>query len=202
MIRNFVCYDRFLSEEECDLIVSDAKDIEVIDGKTGGHKSSDLNEHIRISKIKWINADNPDHWKKYQWLFEKMDKQTALVNSCYFDVDYRYNGCTAFQYTIYHGKEAREDEKGGFYDQHIDHMLPGAWADARKISFSIQLTDPSEYEGGLLSFRDTCGEQPPDFFMNKGSICYFPSNLHHGVSPVTTGKRESLVGWYRGPQWR
>ena len=36
----------------------------------------------------------------------------------------------------------------------------------------------------------------------KGSICVFPSFTHHRVSPVTKGKRLSLVQWNLGPEWR
>ena len=36
----------------------------------------------------------------------------------------------------------------------------------------------------------------------RGSICVFPSYTWHRVSPVTKGKRLSLVQWNLGPEWR
>ena len=194
MNENFVCYDKFFTSEECDNIITLAKDIEELDAKIGTTNNFGEASEVRRSVVKWI--DRIKHGDNFEWLFQKMNEITAKVNNQYFDIDYRYDGCVAFQYTIYHGHNE------GWYDQHMDHFMPGSWPDARKISFTVQLTDPEEYEGGELSFRDTGGDQPPEFMKNKGSVCFFPSIQYHGVSPVTSGTRTSLVGWYRGPQWR
>jgi PKHD-type hydroxylase len=72
------------------------------------------------------------------------------------------------------------------------------FVDIRKISFSIQLSDPKEYTGGDLKFflLDNKYKICPK---ERGSITFFPSNLFHEVTPITCGKRYSLVSWISGP---
>ena len=74
----------------------------------------------------------------------------------------------------------------------------------RKISVTAQLTDPEEYEGGDFEIKNLWGtmELPIDpEVKNKGTILVFPSMLLHRVTPVTKGKRQSLVQWYNGPDF-
>jgi len=76
----------------------------------------------------------------------------------------------------------------------------------RKISVTINLTDPKNYDGGNLKFDfgphaekrfHTCTEIRP-----KGSIIVFPSHVYHQVTPVTRGTRYSLVLWNLGKPFR
>lgn len=76
-------------------------------------------------------------------------------------------------------------------DVNKQHMQP------RQLSASIQLSTPSDYEGGELQFS------PSDILCNvpktQGTIVLFPSWLTHRVTPVTAGLRWSLVVWAHGP---
>ena len=76
----------------------------------------------------------------------------------------------------------------------------------RKLSVTISLNNPDEYEGGNLQFdlgphREdrfyTCEEIRP-----KGSVIVFPSHIPHQVTPITRGVRYSLVCWSLGPPFR
>jgi PKHD-type hydroxylase len=69
-----------------------------------------------------------------------------------------------------------------------------------KISLSIQLSDPSEYEGGDLEF--TWGRSSKFAPKEKGAMVLFPSYSLHKVHPVTKGKRRALVLWAHGPAFR
>jgi PKHD-type hydroxylase len=84
--------------------------------------------------------------------------------------------------------------------EHVDwHLDTGVGKAARrKLSITIQLTDPSSYAGGSLEFPD--GMFHP-FARNVGATICFPSYLYHRVTPVTTGVRESLVAWVAGPSF-
>ena len=76
-------------------------------------------------------------------------------------------------------------------------MDVGANSSTRKLSVSIQLTDPEEYEGGELNFfinKDVI-EAPK----TKGTVIIFPSFFMHKVKMVTKGVRKSLVIWIHGP---
>ena len=71
----------------------------------------------------------------------------------------------------------------------------------RKLSFSMQLSGPDDYEGGNLQFQLDNGEcifAP----RQKGAVILFDSRLRHRVLPITKGIRKSLVGWCNGPRWR
>jgi predicted 2-oxoglutarate/Fe(II)-dependent dioxygenase YbiX/glycosyltransferase involved in cell wall biosynthesis len=90
------------------------------------------------------------------------------------------------QYTVY------TSEEEGHYDWHIDAMK----SHKRKLSAVLQLSDPSEYEGGELQIQN--GEI---YTVNKskGTCVVFPSWMTHRVTQVTKGIRRTLVIWLEGP---
>lgn len=71
----------------------------------------------------------------------------------------------------------------------------------RKLSFSLLLSDPNNYEGGNLQLMDEAGQSyiAP---RQRGSIILFDSRSQHRVQKVTKGVRKSLVGWTVGPRWK
>jgi len=74
----------------------------------------------------------------------------------------------------------------------------------RKLSVTVNLSDPDAYEGGELEFRTPTGEVlplPPAARL-RGSVVVFPSTIAHRVTPVTRGTRDVLVGWLYGPPLR
>ena len=103
----------------------------------------------------------------------------------------------------------RYDEAGHF-DWHVDVLTydqieyPGLGAGLeRKLSVTINLSDPAEYEGGDLEFLNGVGQlltQPE--LRERGSVVVFPSTLGHRVTPLTGGVRYALVGWMVGPPLR
>jgi PKHD-type hydroxylase len=66
----------------------------------------------------------------------------------------------------------------------------------RKISITIQLSDPDEYEGGDLELWAGVGQVKAPRF--QGCAVLFPSYILHRVTPVITGTRKSLVLWVGG----
>jgi len=92
---------------------------------------------------------------------------------------------------------------GDLYNTHIDGL--GTHGDkiisehenlndkVRKISMTMLLNDPSEFEGGELLLLNV-GAVP----QKKGTMTFFPSYLPHEISPVTKGVRYSLVMWFLG----
>jgi PKHD-type hydroxylase len=85
----------------------------------------------------------------------------------------------------------------GHYTWHTDFagLMPN-----RKISISVQLSGPSDYDGGDLQllFSDSPFSLPKD----RGALLAFPSFMLHRVKPVTRGTRWSLVAWIVGERWR
>ena len=94
-------------------------------------------------------------------------------------------------YIEYHG----DKNDPGKYGKHTDGVIHRT----RKLSFSVLLSDPEEYEGGDLLVWQSNGY----FTMpkKKGTIVFFPAYTEHEVTPVTKGIRRSLVGWIHGPHF-
>jgi PKHD-type hydroxylase len=90
--------------------------------------------------------------------------------------------------------DARE---AGFFKWHAD-TVPSDMT--RKISISVPLSDPAEYDGGSLELNQ--GTSIITVEQLAGVPIIFPSWLIHRVTPVTRGRRYSLVAWIRGPNWR
>ena len=70
----------------------------------------------------------------------------------------------------------------------------------RKLGMTLQLTDPSEYEGGNLIINHT--EYFDNFAANKGDLIIFPSWCLHKVTPLTQGVRKAVVAWAVGPDFK
>lgn len=203
-----------------------AKSIPVDTARTG-HNNTDpdfdeslyqQNTSIRQGEVKWFS---PPQFPMPQNIVDKINEQVQnAMDVCEwpFALDWIEN----FQYTIYN---AREDAlTGDFYTWHTDHGGETNYCDRgfpshRKISMTIQLSDPDDYEGGKFQWLepnsqfdrmqrgktkidvDTSIRTLPFSCQALGSMCLFPSFLYHQVTPVTRGTRVSIVGWYNGPPW-
>jgi len=197
--------DNFLTDEEIKKIKTHARSLVTHDAKVGQRekekKEFTLDYHIkdpnkgnvprtRITDIKWISLN-----EKTKWLFKKIISSIIDVNSKNFDLQLKFLEDLQFsEYT---------EEKRGFYSKHRDCGLKKSmdnYVDIRKLSFTIQLTDENEYEGGeLIFYLDEEEKKAPK---SKGTIVFFESDLLHEVTPVTKGIRHSLVSWVQGPNLR
>lgn len=165
----------FLTDDECDEIIRLGLSIQEEEGVAG---YPDVRGTDRSSKLHWIYPD-----EKYKWIYDKMDTAVQAANTAYkFDLVGFFSG---IQFTKY--------QVGDYYDWHLD--IGGGGYSSRKLSLTVQLTDPSEYEGGDLEFMFSKGFQSKE----RGSITVFPSYLPHRVTPVTRGTRMCLVTWVDGP---
>lgn len=88
----------------------------------------------------------------------------------------------------------------GFYNWHIDGDIPDKGNYQRKLSCSIQLSDPDSYEGGDIILRTPSEEYTVP--RAQGTVVVFPSFVSHKVTPVTKGERYSAVSWMRGPAFK
>ena len=99
------------------------------------------------------------------------------------------------QYTEY------DESYKGFYNRHPDDSIYPGNDPKRKLSASILLTNPNEYEGGDFVVWDDRNIELPIKY-NKGDALIFASVIPHAVQQVTKGKRRSLVAWAHGPDWK
>ena len=165
-----------------------------------------LNKDKRNSQNAWIPTDH--------WLGGFMWHYVQRANRENFLYDLRGIDAESMQYTKY--------EEGMFYGWHNDAGLSTQykpvsnnnrseglhqdWVNenielVRKLSFSLQLSDPDDYEGGNVQLLDELGKSyiTP---RKRGTIVLFDSRTQHRVLKVTKGTRKSIVGWGVGPRWK
>ena len=184
MMYPYWAWKKELSSETCDKIIEESLNFDQQVGLTNASLTGTVTEappkSSRISKVRWVQ-NNEFIYSLVVRYFNVANRNFGVDISSVFDI----------QFTEYKG-----DEKG-HYNWHIDSFTNNPGYD-RKLSLVIQLSDPSDYEGGVFSFFDGV----PEEFKERGSIIVFPSFRPHRVEPVTKGLRYSLVSWIEGPSWR
>jgi PKHD-type hydroxylase len=144
-----------------------------------------VKEKVRVTRTAWL-APSPDS----KWIYERMQRIVRTLNDRVYRFD--LSGFSeSLQYTVYHASES------GHYDWHVDH---GPLGTRRKLSISVQLSDPSSYEGCDLEFH--AGNTREIAPRERGTVIAFPSYVLHRVTPCTKGTRKAIVAWTTGPQFR
>ena len=161
--------------------------LEFEDASTGDLKGV---SNIRKSKVSFLND---------VYLRNQIFHSVNFYNKQHWNYD--LDGCDPIQYTEYN--------EGGKYDWHVDQEKEtskiGNKFLMRKLSMTIWLNDPDEYEGGEFDIEVEGPRKDPRYDsikLPKGSVIVFPSRIWHRVRPVTSGERRSLVTWFRGPPFR
>jgi PKHD-type hydroxylase len=121
------------------------------------------------------------------WLYDKVADVVLLANEWYmFEIEGMADRLMYCEYG-----------QGNHFGWHVDCAEPPTHT--RKISITVQLSDATEYSGGVLEFAHF-GEVPES--RRVGTAVAFPAYLPHRVLAVTTGTRRSLVIWAHGPMLR
>ena len=200
-----------LSPKLCDEIISYGKQHQAEMAVTGGYSrqggqmsKKDINnmQKKRKSDIVWMND---------RWIYKEIHPYIHEANRN-AGWNFEWDWSESCQFTKY--------GVGQYYGWHCDSWDkpynkpddPQSHGKIRKLSVTISLNDPTEYEGGNLEFDfrnqvdwernkkkaiKSCSEIRP-----RGSIIVFPSFCWHRVAPVTSGTRYSLVIWNLGYPWR
>jgi PKHD-type hydroxylase len=177
----YAFWNNAFSKEECQKIINIAKNKGLIKGTTfNDNKKKD----VRDSKISWLYPID-----KMDWVFRRVTDITLNLNERFFKFDL-FGLNEGFQFTNY-------ESPSGKYGKHVDRAIN---IPVRKLSISIQLTDPEEYEGGELKLYQ--GEEETIMDKTQGTLIIFPSYVLHEVMPVTKGTRNSLVTWVTGKQFK
>jgi PKHD-type hydroxylase len=183
--QNYYYFTNGLSNDEIDRIQVESSFLPFQNGGTGVENNE--NNGIRSSSIKWL--PKTQHWG---WLYDKIMNMTIEANNALWHFNL-YTILDDIQYTEYYATN------NGHYDWHQD-FGPGNLS-KRKISVTIQLSDPSEYEGGDLEYWQG-GGIPITAPRSKGLVFIFPSYMMHRVTQVTSGTRRSAVLWVGGEHYR
>lgn len=177
---NYYWFDKVFSEKELFEIDKLQAKYQFNNGTTVGETEGD----IRKSKIKWL-----PYTEESSWLYSKLADMVKEANSIWeFDLNSIIDN---IQYTEYYGG-------GGEYGWHMDigpHPI-----NHRKISITIQLSEPDGYLGGNLELWTGVGQVTAP--RSKGCAVLFPSFMMHRVTPVASGTRKSLVLWVGGGAYK
>ena len=174
----YAFWNNAFSKEECQTITNIAKYKGLIAGNTRGESD------VRDSKISWLYPVDG-----MEWVFRRVTDITLNLNERFFKFDL-FGLNEGFQFTNY-------EAPSGKYGKHVDR---GNNMAVRKLSISVQLTNPEEYEGGELYLYDDDKGTVMD--KAQGTLVIFPSYVLHEVMPVTKGERNSLVTWITGKQFK
>lgn len=182
-IEPYAWWEGAFSEKELNWLQEQAKNADT-QAQIGGAKDEESLRKVRRSNISWLGKTQDT-----AWIFEKLAHVASSLNAQHFRFDLTGFG-EQLQLTNYDGSDA------GTYGWHQDYNAKIS----RKLSLVVQLTDPSEYDGGNLQVMT--GGEAMNVRKQRGLIAAFPSYVLHQVTPVTNGSRQSLVSWVSGPAFR
>jgi PKHD-type hydroxylase len=175
-----VTYCDSLGTERAKIIGTDENDIVEIEKK----RRSDIRFHPRNESTAWI--------------FDRLNRIVSDINNQFYNYD--LNGFVAFQYACYNSQE-----KGTFQwhmDMHLDRKtLPPGMIEPRKLSLSLLLNEPVEFEGGEFQLNLGDDSKPETVEFHRGTMVAFPSFIIHRVAPVSRGIRKALAVWVTGPKF-
>jgi PKHD-type hydroxylase len=201
-------YQTDLSKDIIEIIEKDLKvfDKYAQDSSVGHGGLGEIDKVIRNSKNVWVPTN---HWiAGFLWHYvQRANRENFVYDLTCVDGE-------NIQYTQY--------GEGQFYNWHIDAGIDTAYKPqvitssgqniaqdqinlngeyVRKLSFSLQLSDPEDYRGGEVQFMDMSGKT---YFApkQKGTIMFFDSRTPHRVRKIKSGIRKSIVGWIVGPRWK
>ncbi|GAA4081654.1 2OG-Fe(II) oxygenase [Nocardioides kongjuensis] len=180
----------------CEAVIAEATGVEAFEGtvvdrdREGGR----LDHNIRKTLTVGLDGGN--------WASSLIVRYADLANQeiWNFDVNQLESPFSLLRY-----------EQGGHFDWHSDVLREPASSNTpfgpvpaeRKLSVTINLSDPDDYDGGRFEVATPHGKviTSPELAA-RGSVVVFPSTVVHRVTPVTRGTRWALVGWLLGPQLR
>ena len=173
------------SPEQCRKIIDCGRRQPPQKAQVGMNKSEGkLDTKKRVTTISWIP------FKEMPEMYNDLNRFIQRANLNHFGFD---------DIQITENAQFTEYPEGGFYDWHMDcdvHMAHEP--PVRKISMTLLLNHPSEFEGGDLELMS-----PGKFKkLEQGHAITFASFLNHRVQPVTRGVRQSLVVWFGGKPFR
>ena len=79
-----------------------------------------------------------------------------------------------------------------FYDYHVDSFQSSDSKMLYNYGFTISLSD--DYEGGDFVLQTEAGEIA--YNIGKGQIVIFPIIYPHKVTPIISGRRQNIIGWF------
>ena len=213
--------DAVLSSEKVDHIMAKglAAQEQVATHQLGNLERSE-DDHIRASRIAWLNDESvydcirPFVISANEQAGWRLDvREIEMVQFTKYGKDQHYHWHIDGQCDHHASKvfaRSIDYEKKGQVMPITETNNPKHVGLCRKISVTVNLSDPLDYDGGDLWLtkhpQDSRISELETFtnpsFRDKGAVVVFPSWVRHRVTPVTRGTRYSAVAWFNGPPLR
>jgi len=169
--------------ELCKEIIDLSNTLKKEQGRVYAKDIRDYDKKRRDSTISWIP------FNKMQPMYDDLIHLIHKINRNHF-------GFGNIQIT--EQAQVAEYSKGQFYHWHMDNSIDMVTEPpVRKLSMTLLLNDPSDFEGGNLEIAGKDLSR-----MKQGHAAIFASFLQHRVIPVTKGVRKSLVVWFGGEPFK
>ena len=175
----------------------------------------ELISHAKKSSSTDLSVFDPDKTNKtnsVSWVIDKTIRDTQVVDfgELYPKIEDLFKNIVKYIINPYYNVEVRDSEipqflkysVGGHYKPHIDGrslwVAPNGdkiWRKSTDRDLSIVLFLNDDFEGGEFLFPNFHIQIKPE----PGLLVCFPSdhNYIHGVAPVKSGTRYSIVSWAR-----
>tara|TARA_B100001123_G_C15210391_1_gene987025 strand:+ start:767 stop:1465 length:699 start_codon:yes stop_codon:yes gene_type:complete len=184
-----------------------------------------LDTNIRICDVAWMN---------HSWMYELLHPFVNMANES-AGWNYQWDFSESCQYTVYnkggfygwHTDQGNSCNQGAYRYIYNDFIVgdvgttiapcitdnptdnPNLDGKIRKISMTVNLDEPDDYEGGDLEFdygilhrKNATRFKTMTEIRPQGSLVVFPAYTYHQVQKVTKGKRHSLVMWSCGEPYK
>lgn len=182
----FFVYENLFDKDECEEIIKKINnDYEYIEPRVfDGDKLIKVEE---VRKANLVYLENKFQYEKE--IKSKIKELFKFINNEYykFDLDLNIKECLQFL----------EYNEGCHYDWH--HDFGKGDISRRKLTCVVQLTDPSEYEGGELEFFNIPFQEATK---KQGSAIIFPAFVYHKVNKIKSGQRHSIASWIQGTPFK
>lgn len=179
----YICLPRAFNEREVEKMRAMWQEEESVKAEVSGDGQA-YHEELRRGSLYGIENN-----ERTEWLYQRLAEIAIRAN----------NQCYWFDLLGFHEElQMMRYSEGDFFDWHLD--FGNGFPSSRKLSLTVQLSNPDDYEGGDLQFK--VNQKEESAARELGSVIIFPSFIIHRVTPVTKGERQSIVGWVTGPPYR
>lgn len=190
-LRDHHVHKQLFTPEQCEWIIDyfksqNATNATVVDNETtsGNDVKSKRSADIREGNIVFLSHEN----EITNFLFQNLFYAALWANFGWSVLPLRH-----LQITEYNA-----ETDGGFYKRHRDIIM--GTNPQRIITSVTQLSKPETYTGSRLIFDKASNMPPAEQYANQGDTIFFTAIEPHEVTPILSGVRYSLVGWFEGPQ--
>lgn len=180
----YVVIDNVFSKDEINFIRNLWNSENVLDSLLNSTDGNTEDQKLRQSKLNLINPEG-----EVMWIFERLARTAIDQNTQWFNFEL---------HGLNEGLQLAKYDEFDLFNWHLDYG--GGLASTRKLSISVQLSEPDEYEGGDLQFM--INDKHYNMPRAAGTVIVFPPFMQHRVTPITSGTRMSLVGWVHGTPFR